>query len=528
MGTYDNMEPVAEGNFSQTPFAHILMYIWERRMTGTLRVHDSSNEISVYFREGTPAKVRSSFPSRSLGQVMLDLRAISENQKRAGEEEISKTRGLLGQALVKSGAIDAQTLIQCLREQMLLKLTDVFGMPAAAYAFYQKVNTLVGFGPDELFPLDTFPLLMVGLRTHADAQKLAMVCCSLHSRWVSAEDAESVRRFSLNHAEKSLLEELLDSPQSYNQLIGSGRHDARVVYYVLYALMITKLIVIDETGPQIDKHDHADHPSQLDSIDPAPSAAPEDPATTQKKQKVMDKAAAIASQNYYEMLGLPFGAPAEDVRKAFFRMAKEYHPDKVTSAVLADLKETIQYVFSNLSEAHSTLIDHEAREEYEAAVRESQQRTSKAPEAAADTEVHDVLQAENLFQKSLVFLKREQYDKAQALIDRARSLNPDEGEYLAVWAHLQQLTRPNDANTEDLMDALRRALETNPKSERANLYLAQMLKRVGRESEAKLCFGKVIEVNPHNIEAARELRLIEMRKKKHSTKPPSFLKRFFK
>ena len=103
-----------------------------------------------------------------------------------------------------------------------------------------------------------------------------------------------------------------------------------------------------------------------------------------------------------------------------------------------------------------------------------------------------------------------------------------EGEYIALWAHLEALERPPEAKIDDLLTVLKKALKTNPNSERANLYLAQLLLKNGQNSEAKQHFQKVIDVNPRNIEAARELRIIAMRKKRGSDRPSGFFKRFFK
>ncbi|MCP4599535.1 MAG: DnaJ domain-containing protein [Proteobacteria bacterium] len=529
MNIDQNLKPVAKGDFSKTPFAHILVYLWERRMGGTLVIEDSTNKLSIYFREGTAAKVNSSVSGRNLGKILNRLNLITEEQLSNCEEEISKMGGLQGQILIRQGAIDAQTLIRGLREQMLLKLTDVFAMTGAKYAFYEKVNLLIGFGPDELFPIDPYPVLMTGMRVHGGRMNLDSVCKVFENKWVSAEDAVKIRRFRLNRVEKALLEEMLASPQSYNKLIEDGRHNKLLVQYTLYVLMIIKLLVVEEKAPQTDEDQVTpDRPSQLDSIQPKPSRDPENPEIAKKRTLIMEKAADIASQNYYEMLGLPSKSSTDDVQKAYFRMVKEYHPDKIPRALVDDLKDTLQYIFSNLSEAHATLIDPDSRKEYEDAIEEGEKRTSMAPSKSEEAEVRDALQAENLFQKALVFLRRGQLDKAEECIDKARKLNSTEGEYLALWAHLQGTARPKDAKVDDLIDALRRALDTNPKSERINLYLAQLLKRIDHEAQARLHFEKVLETNSRNIEAARELRLMEMRKKKDQEKPQGILKRFFK
>ena len=106
-------------------------------------------------------------------------------------------------------------------------------------------------------------------------------------------------------------------------------------------------------------------------------------------------------------------------------------------------------------------------------------------------------------------------------------INPKEGEYLAVWAKMQGMLRDQASPIDDLVNHLRKALEMSPNSERVHLYLGQLLKRSGNESEAIQHFRKVLEVNPRNIEAAREVRIMEMRKTKEKEKK-GFFGRFMK
>jgi tetratricopeptide (TPR) repeat protein len=257
------------------------------------------------------------------------------------------------------------------------------------------------------------------------------------------------------------------------------------------------------------------------------AAAISDPTVLALRERIQSKATAISSQNYFEMLGIPTGADAASVQEAFARLAREFHPDRAARPEMADLAETLDYVFSNLSEARATLIDPDSRYEYERAVSEGAGRTSYLP-GARDTrgtdEVRDVLEAEKLFQKALMLQKRQDFDKALELIDRARELNPNQGDYLAVWASLQTVLRPGDGQLEDLIAALRRAEEMAPRSERVHLHLAQLLKRIGHLAEARTHFGRVLEVNPHNIEASRELRLMEMRRGREQEKKGFFKK----
>ena len=62
----------------------------------------------------------------------------------------------------------------------------------------------------------------------------------------------------------------------------------------------------------------------------------------------------MAQRDYYEVLGIPRTATADDIKSAFRRLAREYHPDVNKSA---DAEEK----FKELNEAYAVLSDPEKR-----------------------------------------------------------------------------------------------------------------------------------------------------------------------
>ncbi|MBI5419527.1 MAG: DnaJ domain-containing protein, partial [Deltaproteobacteria bacterium] len=54
-------------------------------------------------------------------------------------------------------------------------------------------------------------------------------------------------------------------------------------------------------------------------------------------------------KNYYEVLGVPEGAKEEDIKKAFRRLARKYHPDVNPGDKSAEAR------FKEINEAHEVL-----------------------------------------------------------------------------------------------------------------------------------------------------------------------------
>src|SRR5215813_10481737 len=67
----------------------------------------------------------------------------------------------------------------------------------------------------------------------------------------------------------------------------------------------------------------------------------------------------MAKRDYYEVLGVTRTASAEDVKKAFRKMAMQYHPDRNPGDKSAEHK------FKELNEAYDVLKDDQKRAAYD-------------------------------------------------------------------------------------------------------------------------------------------------------------------
>ncbi len=249
---------------------------------------------------------------------------------------------------------------------------------------------------------------------------------------------------------------------------------------------------------------------------PPPSARPLTAEQNALKMKILERSEQITGQNYFQMLSLDRDAGPEAVQKAFFSLAKVWHPDRLPPA-LVDVKDACSKVFTHLTEAHATLMDPTKRSDYMTLIRDG----GATPEDQA--KIQAILEAATEFQKAEFLLKRNLTDmQAYEIVKRCVMLDPEQADYLATLAWLDA-QKPEWLSREKTLEktlVLDRCIARNPNSERAFFYRGLLFKRAEEQSRALKDFKRASELNPRNLDAMREVRLHNMRGGNPNTVPP--------
>ena len=220
------------------------------------------------------------------------------------------------------------------------------------------------------------------------------------------------------------------------------------------------------------------------------------------RERLAGKVAAMRKLDYYEILGLPTTANREDVKRAYFALAKEYHPDKHFGSSSAEVRQLAQQIYDLISTAHDTLADPIERERY---VRELSQGVKRE----MGDEVGKILAAEGKFQRGEDLMRNRDYQGAYRHFADAISLYQEEGEFHAWLGWSQFQVDPKDQNgVDDAVRSIEKAISLNPKLDKSYLFLGYIQKAIGRPDKAEKQFEKAIQCNPDCTEALRELRLL--------------------
>lgn len=93
----------------------------------------------------------------------------------------------------------------------------------------------------------------------------------------------------------------------------------------------------------------------------------------------------IENKSFYEILLLPRSADEQAIKRAYYRLSKEYHPDKFYRKELGPFKEKLELIFNKVNEAYRVLSDVDARADYDLLVFGKDGKDAASPTEATAT-----------------------------------------------------------------------------------------------------------------------------------------------
>ena len=112
-----------------------------------------------------------------------------------------------------------------------------------------------------------------------------------------------------------------------------------------------------------------------------------------------------------------------------------------------------------------------------------------------------------------MFFKLRDFEGAAAILASAIQVTPDEADVLAAYAWALFNMPITEERDQEMLTIVTRAIAIEPKHDRAHYYKGLMHVRAGQDSHAAKHFREAAQINPKNLDAAREVRLVEMRNK---------------
>jgi len=237
-------------------------------------------------------------------------------------------------------------------------------------------------------------------------------------------------------------------------------------------------------------------------------------------------------KNYYEILGVPRAATELEIKSAYHKLARRFHPDKAQSP---DQAAALEAEFSRISTAYNTLKDKDKRAVYD---RKLQPRDGEAGRAADDTDPvpgaagvklgsgeggrgtanfvnaatdkNRATVAKRAFLRGTQMMASGDYSKAADLFDMAIKNSENEAIYHARLAvALLRSHRGFNRATQ----AAQRAIELDPYNSDFRIILAELYEGANIKSMAISTYEEILKWDPANEKARMALEVLKPSKK---------------
>jgi curved DNA-binding protein CbpA len=192
----------------------------------------------------------------------------------------------------------------------------------------------------------------------------------------------------------------------------------------------------------------------------------------------------------FARLGVPRTATRDEVRAAYFQLAKRFHPDRFAGAAFADVRKDVQDLFSALNDAYEVLSDDGRRTALLAG-------PGDGGAAALD------------FQKGEACMRTRDLRRARGFYEAAVRADPRSEHVAALaWA----LFSDGDADDKNRARQLVAQALRDPRSFRAALVAGLVARAEGQDVAAERHLRAALALQPAHAEAQRELRAVEAKR----------------
>jgi curved DNA-binding protein CbpA len=527
----------------ETRFSDLFAAATISKFTGALLVRAPKDSV-VFFRQGQPVNAAGpGFDRHFIGEVLVRSGAVMQSavsNALAAQSQAGDQPPLLGALLIRDAKVDPDAIKRAVIAQTEARVLGLFAIAEATWQAAPGENARTR---EVGVPCPTEGLLIKGLLEHAADDELRSVGDALLGKAIIL--AGEVPDIGLDEVGQKIVH-YLEKPRKPDQL-ERAVNNRRAVRATLRALLILDRIDLRpiaqaipipkatllkgavtfgssatfDSGPPITQASTNDEEVVVVVPPPRPApAAPTPPAFEKPKpsssshdRALLDEVRAthktMTEKSYFDLLGVKEETPPDQLKKAFHTLAKKYHPDAFSKELTEDDARMIRELAAKVNEAFATLSNEKTRVEYMRMLADERIKgDSRRAERVRDAEVKH--------QMGLVMLKKRDYQKAREYFTYAHQADADHAEYKAslAWAMMADPKFDRKEAKEKAKNLLDQALQAPRPSANVHFYMAQLLKADDQMDEALLHFRRAVKLDPKHSEAAREARLLEMRKEK--------------
>ena len=464
------------GSLDHYPLSDILLDLQRSEKNGILEVKNGPILKRAYIKNGDLIFATSNLDEDRLGDMLLRTGKITQKQFDHSVRIMEETGKRHGTVLVELKYLKANDLIWAVRHQVEEIILSLFQLGHGEFVFLegplhsQEVITL---------KLSAANLIYNGIKklhnllhiNQSMPHQDAILC-------YSADPMDLFQDIHLNDTDKDLFS-LIDGTRSLKEIFSLSPLDYFQTMRTLYAFLSIRIVEIKKKTAQED--------DSLKEIIEEPEVET-DAAFIKNVEATF---ARLSRTDFYRILDIEKNARQEDVKKAYYKAAKVFHPDRHFALPSETLKNKLHAIFSHITEAYRTLSDQKLRDSYDQSI-----HIKPAPTERSNEEIADVR-----FKEGQKALKNGFFTDAAELFGQAAYLNGS----LPVYFFYMGLAYERAKKFREAEKALRHALKLDPFNSDYLTELGHIYLKLDLLLRAQTAFEKALTINPSHEKALKGL-----------------------
>lgn len=470
------------GNIRDFSLPDILVHLNRHRKTGTLIVTTPAFTKKVYLDKGDAIFASSTYEDDRLGEMLFKAGKITIEQYEESVKLLKVKNKRQGAILVELGYLSPKDLFWGVKYQVKEIIYSLFPLEDAEYEFVEgeipenEVITL---------KMSMGNLIYEGVKKISNFIRMKNELPDMDSALqLSTDPASLFQDIEFNPQDQKMLS-LIDGKKTIKELIDSSSAGSFETLKTLYALWSTD--TIEEKEKVIEKQEEV--VTAEDILKPFPE---EEEAFVKRVDELYSNLEKLTAN---ELLEINEHSDAETIKKNYYRLAKEFHPDRYFDSNNPEIKDKLPAIFDAISQAYTLLKDTDAKKEYFNSLERIQKEEDLTPK-----------NAEEQFRRGVEEFKKGNFWGAADAFKWAIKLNEENAKY---WSHLSLAYSRMDKRPKDAEEALLQAIKLEPLNVDHYANLGHIYLKAGMKKRAYSQFEKALTLDPGNAKAQKGLKQTE-------------------
>jgi tetratricopeptide (TPR) repeat protein len=469
------------GTLRDFSLSRILTELNRERATGTLSVTTPRFTKSIYVKDGGVIFASSTVEDDRLGEMLVKAGKISLEQYDKSAELLKTSKKRQGAILVDLGYITPKDLFWGVKYQVKEIICSMFQIEDGAYEFNENAVP-----PDEVITLKVSMnnLICEGVSRIGNITSIRREMPDVKTVFrLNTNPAGIAREIDLSSLDKTILS-LVDGKRSINQVIEESRVNSFDVMKTLYVLWSTGFIVEGDLPGGASQEETVNIGEEI-----LESVAEDDRALKGKVEELYQKLPALGPA---ELLQISEHSTVDEIKRNYYRLAKEFHPDKVYRSGDAELRDKITVIFDTATKAYDTMMDEARRSAYFRSL-------GTVRKEGEDT--HAALVEEQLRRGVEEFKSGNYWGAAELfrLVTRKLPKKPK------AWSYLSLALSKIPNRLKEAEEALLQAIKLEPFNAQHYTNLGHLYLGAGLMKRAHHQFEKALRLDPGNTRAKKGL-----------------------